>query len=109
MTNLIVVALCIAGMQSGQFVCNDTAFASPEYIDCPDDPGAPPIGNADRGGGWIAWGNTIDSKFVEDGSVTYEWSGWQVVSGSVVRAVIGVDEDVIFRDGHDRQCRQGWF
>jgi hypothetical protein len=109
MTNFIVIALCIVGIQSGDFTCNDTSLISRAYIDCVDDPASPPIGSAERGSGHIQWGSRFGDTFEVDGSATYEWSGWQVLPGGYVRAVIGVDEDVIFRDGHDRQCRQGWF
>jgi hypothetical protein len=104
-----VVAICEA-RNSGQFECYDTAFESPEYVDCTDQVNAPPIGSTtERGGGVIVWGNTIDGKFVANGRAVYEWSGAQAQAGGVVYALIGVDEDRVFADGADRACRAGWF
>jgi hypothetical protein len=105
----IVVAICVAGYPSGDFTCSDTMFASQEYVDCVDDPSSPAIGSPDRGSGFIRWGNTVNGEFVADGQALYDFSGWQVISGPVVRAVVGVDEDRIYGDGMDRQCRRGWF
>jgi hypothetical protein len=109
MASNIVIAICVAGYPSGNFTCADTLFSSQEYVDCVDDPSAPAIGYPERGSGLIRWGNTVNGEFVADGHALYEFSGWQVISGPVVRAVVGVDEDRIYGDGMDRECRKGWF
>ena len=106
---LRVVQVCTVGLASGEFRCFDTFIASPDYIDCTDDPHAPPIGQPERGGGVIRWGSWFGGEFEEDGRALYEWSGWQVIYGTTVRAILGVDEDRIFGDGMDRGCRAGRF
>jgi hypothetical protein len=107
--NLIVIALCLAGIHSGDLRCIDTSLVSRAYIDCVDDPAMSAIGNPDRGSGFIRWGSRFGTEFEDDGSALYEWSGWQVVPGGYARAIIGVDEDRVFGDGMDRECREGWF
>lgn len=102
--SLIVVALCIVGINTGNFSCLDTSFAAPSVLDCTDQPTNIPFGGSDRGSGWLAAGNMIDGQFVPKFSFTYDWSGWQVISGNIVRGVYGVDEDLIFRDGI-RHCQ----
>lgn len=113
MNNLIVIAVCLAGIESGSFSCVDTSLEHRAYVDCVDDPAAPAIGNAERGSGFIRWGSRFGDTFEPAGQSLYEWSGWQVVGQQggdlYVRAVLGVDEDRVFGDGMDRECRHGWF
>lgn len=111
--NLIVIAICVAGIQSGDFVCHDTSLVSRAYVDCVDDHTSPPIGAPERGSGFIRWGSRFGDEFASDGSALYEWSGWQAAGREgptiYVRAVIGVDENRIFADDNERECRSGWF
>ncbi len=104
-----VLEICQVGMAEGGLVCADTQWASQEYLDCTDRADAPPIGHWERGGGVIEWGNTVGGVWQPDGRAVYEWSDRAVVSGQLVRAMIGVDEDRIFGDGLDRACRSGRF
>lgn len=104
-----IVALCEAGLQSGDFACYDTAFESPIYLDCTDKP-EPAIGSGDRGGGVLVIGAPApDFRIVPTRRVVYEWSGRQAQAGGVAFAVVGVDEDRIYGDGMDRTCVRGRF
>ncbi len=107
--NPILVAVCVVGIQSGDFNCYDTAFESPAYIDCVDDPSTSPLGASERGSGFIRWGDYIGGEFVENGHALYEWSGVQAQPGGVSFLLVGVDEDRVFGDGLERECRAGMF
>ncbi len=111
--NLIVIAICLVGLNSGDSHCYDTTLESRAYIDCVDDPAAPPIGNAERGSGFIRWGSRFGDEFEESGQAVYDASGWQIVrvegSTTYVRAILFVDEDKVSADGLERECRAGWF
>jgi hypothetical protein len=108
-----VVSLCTVDVETGWQQCFDTMFAARDYVDCPDDAAALAIGSADRGGGFIRWGNDTPAGFQVEGEARYEWSGRQVIAMPLVRAMIGVDHDRIFgadfADGADRPCRSGRF
>ncbi len=104
-----IVAVCEVGIQSGDFTCYDTAFESPQYLDCTDGE-APPIGSADRGGGVLLIGGpSLSARFAPNRRVVYEWSGRQAQAGGVAFALVGVDEDRIYGDGMDRTCTSGRF
>lgn len=104
-----IVAVCEVGIQSGDFTCYDTAFESPQYLDCTD-ASEPPIGSTDRGGGVLLIGGpSLSARFEPSRRVVYEWSGRQAQAGGVAFALVGVDEDRIYGDGMDRVCQSGRF
>jgi hypothetical protein len=105
---LRVLAVCAVSLQDGSEVCADTFFESRDYFDCTQQAELP-IGNYGRGPGTVWWGNIVGGTFQQNGSAVYEWSGWRVVSWPNVVAVLGVDADVISRDGFDSHCAGGVF